>query len=228
MFSKYKAYIFDLDGTLYDNRKMGFNLVRRDLLHITYIKGERVARSKLRGIEFPSKEDFYKRFFAEAAAVAGVSVEKYSSWYTNKYKHVLTRTLKNSYKGHSEALDVFKKLRESGAKVSVYSDYCGVEARMTALQLPPESVDFAFDAEEFGALKPAASPFLKIAGKMGQSPENILVIGDRTVTDGKGAKLAGMDFVHINDKLSQMTQVDVDGKNYPAMTWKQFATEILK
>lgn len=227
MLSEYKAYIFDLDGTLYDNRGMGFNLVRRDLLHITYIKGERLARNELRGVEFSSKEEFYKSFFTRAANAAGVPVEKYSAWYENKYKQVLTNTLEHSYKGHSEALEVFKKLRDSGAKVAVYSDYCGVENRMSALELPPESVDYVFDAEEFGALKPAASPFLKIAGVMGQLPEKTLVIGDRTATDGKGARLSGMNFVHINDRLSQSGQVDVDGKNFPAMSWKQFAKEIL-
>lgn len=227
MLSQYKAYIFDLDGTLYDNRRIGFNLVRRDLFHILYIKGERMARKMLRGVEFSSKDEFYEHFFKEASTEAGVPVDIYTSWYEKKYRDVLTRTLKHSYKGHSEAVDVFRKLHDNGAKVAVYSDYCGVEDRMSALKLPPKSVDYLFDAEEFGALKPAKAPFLKIAGILGQSPEDILVIGDRTDTDGKGAKMSGMNFVHINDRLAQVGQSNVDGKAYPAMSWKQFAEEIL-
>jgi beta-phosphoglucomutase-like phosphatase (HAD superfamily) len=51
-----------------------------------------------------------------------------------------------------------------------------------------------YGPESFGAQKPATRPYLRIAGTLGLSPEEILVIGDREETDGLGAFKAGMRF----------------------------------
>ena len=57
-----------------------------------------------------------------------------------------------------------------------------------------------WSAEEMGALKPSARPFIEVARAMGVEPAETLVIGDRADTDGAGAKAAGMGALLIEGK----------------------------
>lgn len=224
----YQAYIFDFDGTLYDNKSMGFHLILSDVFHMFMIGAERTARKNLRGVEFASKEEFLKTFYNHAAKVCHVSEEKFAVWYEQKYIRNLDKVLKRHYKAFPDAEKVFKQFRDNGAKVCVFSDYSMVEDRMRAIGLNPESVDFTIDAEEYGALKPAVSPFLKVAEKMQIDPANILMIGDRLSTDGLGAVNAGMNFLQIDTHRDEKGTVTINGKQYPSMPWNSFLKEALE
>ena len=78
-------------------------------------------------------------------------------------------------------------------RLAVYSDYPFLKERMEALGISYGRTPL-YGPESFGAQKPAARPFIRIAGDLGLSPEEVLVIGDRTDTDGLGAFNAGMRF----------------------------------
>jgi FMN phosphatase YigB (HAD superfamily) len=70
--------------------------------------------------------------------------------------------------------------------------------RFKALGLEPGPLGRLYGPEDFGAQKPSAAPFLRIARDLGYSPQSILVAGDRDDTDGAGAAAAGMSYFKIN------------------------------
>jgi FMN phosphatase YigB (HAD superfamily) len=81
---------------------------------------------------------------------------------------------------------------------AVYSDYPMTAERFKALGLELGPLGRLYGPEDFGAQKPAAAPFLRIARELGCAPQHILVAGDRDETDGAGATAAGMDYFKIN------------------------------
>ena len=98
----------------------------------------------------------------------------------------MTKTLEKHFNCRRGTEKLFAFLKEKNIKTAVFSDYAFVPQRMKAIGLEGVS-DFLFSAEILGGLKPACEPFFKIAKVLGVKAENILVIGDRPDTDGRGA-----------------------------------------
>ena len=69
--------------------------------------------------------------------------------------------------------------------------------RLKALGLEADSRN-VYGPENLAAQKPAAAPFLRIAGGLGCAPADTLVAGDRDDADGAGARAAGMLYININ------------------------------
>ena len=88
-------------------------------------------------------------------------------------------------------------LREKGIRIAVFSDYGFVEKKLEAIGFSPKWADYLFDAPEMGGLKPCKNSFLKVCGAMRLHPQDCVMIGDRTDTDGAGAAAAGIPFVLV-------------------------------
>jgi len=93
-------------------------------------------------------------------------------------------------------------------KIAVYSDYPFLKERIEAMGLIPGPKIFLYGPESFGAQKPAARPFLRIAEDFGVAPEEVLVIGDREDTDGLGAFKAGMRFFCLETGRKRYFRLD--------------------
>jgi FMN phosphatase YigB (HAD superfamily) len=100
------------------------------------------------------------------------------------------------------------RLFESPLRLAVYSDYPFLKERVEALGLCPNPAIPLYGPESFGAQKPAARPFLRIAGDLGVAPKEILVIGDRDETDGLGAFNAGMRFFRLQTGRKRYYRLD--------------------
>ena len=214
-FANVKAVIFDFDGTLYDYKGVAKNLLKQlDLRGILYAGKERALRKRYKGKYFSSAEEFYREFFADLAKACRSASGKIENWYNQKYMKAMTDSLKKNYSCRNGAKELFSHLRNRGIKTAVFSDYAKISERMRAVGFEENTADFLFSAETLGGLKPAVQPFLKIAEVLQTEPPNILVVGDRSDTDGKGAISAGMQFVQIKTHKT--------GKNENAIEWNEF------
>lgn len=199
-----KAIIFDLDGTLYDNSKLPFQLIMRSLGKLRILKSERTSRKILAGVHFNSPEEFYKKHFDTMSHICGRSPEKVEKWYHECYMPLMIRVLSKRHSCKSNVAETLNELRKNGIKTAVLSDYECVKERLAAVNLDPDMFDICIDAPTTGGLKPDKSSFLHIAKAFGFEPDEILVVGDRPDTDGKGAANAGMQMLLVNKKDSRL------------------------
>ena len=198
-----RGIIFDFDGTLFDNALLPFYLISAYPLDIFRIWKERLVRKSFIGCDHSTPPEYYRAFFAALGKACWRSPEKIRSWYFNRYMPRMIRVLKRHYKprpGAIELLQCFDRKADGTnipaalPRIAIYSDYPLLKERLEALGIYPGLDTRLYGPESFGAQKPAARPFQRIARDMGVAPEEVLVIGDRKETDGMGAFKAGMRF----------------------------------
>lgn len=210
-----KAVIFDFDGTLYDFKGYTLNLLKQLKFSDKFLAAkERKVRSKLKGCHTDSKETFENLYFTEFSKVSKKSQIELKSWFYNTYLKALIACLKKNYSTRANTKELFTFLKETGIKTAVYSDYPFTKERMQATGLDPDSVDLIIDAQTLGSLKPSKENLLFISKKLGIKEEECLVVGDRKDTDGKGAELAGMQYIQIQTHKTK--------KNEDAILWSEF------
>ena len=186
-----KAVIFDLDGTLYDKTGLARRLVWSQLQRgrLALLKREREVRKELRGKHFGSEEAFYDAFFARFARP-----ELARHWYFEEYMLDMVAILRKHYRIAPWVENTLLELRAHGQKVAVFSDYGCVQKKLEAIGFRLSWADYLFEAPAVGGLKPCKKSFVKICKEMQMQPTDCLMVGDRTDTDGKGARCVGMAF----------------------------------
>ncbi|MCX7024604.1 MAG: HAD family hydrolase [Spirochaetes bacterium] len=80
--------------------------------------------------------------------------------------------------------------RSMGIKLGAMSDLPAMR-KLELLDLAG-CFDLAFTSEETGFLKPSPEPFVELASRLGERPENILYVGNSEAYDVAGARAAGM------------------------------------
>lgn len=194
--NRYKAVIFDFDCTLYAPNHLGRKLVFSDIFNILKARRERLARKELKGKDLNNSGAFYTEFFNRVG-------EDNRDWYFNHYLPLMVKLLKKGFTARPKAQELIDQLEANGIKVGVLSDYPMVMERCEAIGLKLNK-NHLWCSESFGALKPAARPFLEIAKTFGVEPKDVVVIGDRIDTDYAGAKAAGMDCVLVKTKKNAL------------------------
>lgn len=195
--AKYKAIIFDYDGTLYDFRSLARHLLCCSPRDAFRMLAERKARRAMLGSDMGSMACLRSELFRRMSVITGKSADMLGEWYVEKYLPLLLKVLKKYYKARKNADCLLESLRVMGIKTAVLSDYPYIQDRLEAIGLDSNLFDATLSAEEMGALKPSARPFIEAAKVLGVPPNGCLVVGDRSDTDGDGARAAGMDFVRI-------------------------------
>jgi FMN phosphatase YigB (HAD superfamily) len=89
--------------------------------------------------------------------------------------------------------ELFARLRSSGRRIAVVSDYPAQE-KLAALGL---SADLSVAAEDEGVnrLKPHPAGLLRVLERLELGPEQCLMIGDRDERDGESARRAGVPYL---------------------------------
>ena len=199
--SRYKAFVFDFDGTLYDYKHLKINVVKNRPLDFFNVKAEGEVRRQLKGKWFGSAQAFRAEQLRLLRAKRHFpSDESALAWY-DAFVWGMIDVLRKKYTARPFARPLFRVLKEAGKTVAVFSDYWHVRERMEAIGLGREAtdgtVDFMTSGEELGGLKPAREAFLAVASMAGCLPAEVVVFGDRDDTDGEGAARAGMGFVKV-------------------------------
>ena len=221
-----RALVFDFDGTLYDYALLPLRLVRAWPGDLPRIWAERKTRRSFAGADYGSAEAYYGEFFARMALLCRCPAEAARDWFFSRYMPRMIRVLKRYYTLRPGVRELFRFLegddgdqpgketagRKIPSGIAIYSDYPCLRERLEALSFRPGGRVRLYGPESFGAQKPAPGPFRIIAGDLGVSPGETLVVGDREDTDGAGALGAGMSFFRLDDGRRRYFRLDPDRK----------------
>ncbi len=194
-----RLLIFDLDGTLYNLKKMQlfmslylitFYLLRpwrwRELFILLRY---RHWRNGLTDSNFSTDDELYQSF----AKTNGLNLEELQclveTWLLNKPLRLLT------YCRYPELQKLFAWCRSSGLELAVFSDYPPTEK----LDLLAYRFDYTLYTLNSGGLKPSPASLLLIAQHFALDQSQCLVIGDMDAKDGLAAASAGMNFINIRN-----------------------------
>jgi phosphoglycolate phosphatase/putative hydrolase of the HAD superfamily len=203
IFKKTKLVIFDLDGTIYDQKKLRkrlfitflFNLLllRITIKDLKIVKEFRIQREKHKGYASSSLvEDQYAWCTAKThASIVRIrkTVEKMM------YKMPLKFLNKTVYPNF---ISFVNALKASGHKIAIYSDY-PAEEKLSALGVVADQT-FCSTDKNISQLKPSEKGLIVICKSFQCDIENALFIGDREDTDGRSARMAGIQFLKVNCK----------------------------
>jgi HAD superfamily hydrolase (TIGR01549 family) len=200
----YKVIIFDVDGTLYNQKKlrklMMLQLMKYYIMHLNsiidlfllnYFRKQR----NLRAIENVDQVNINQ--YKWVSDKFGVSIEKVQcivqKWMYNEPLKYL-----NSCRYPGVDL-LFKSIKENNILTVIFSDYPSVE-KLHALDLNADLYFSAID-DNIDKLKPNEKGLLLIMETLNVMPEECLFIGDRDDRDGECARRVNMPYLIINDKF---------------------------
>ena len=186
--SGYKAYIFDLDGTLLDTledladavnygmRKNSFP--ERSLEEVRSFVGDGMRLLVKRAAPEGTGEEILEKVFSDFR-------EYYSVHYMDKTK---------PYEGVKESLG---KLKSRGGRLCVISNKADYAVRLLMDQFFPGVFESVAGEREGIRRKPAPDSLLAVMRELGLSKEECVYIGDSD-TDIETAKNAGVDPVSVS------------------------------
>ncbi len=193
-----RVAVFDLDGTLYDMRRIRRRMAGPLLLHILRHPGElmlpRILFEFRRSREELSEQesvDIRRLQYERPAAALGLRPERVrqvvNEWF---FKRPLTHLGACRYPGVSS---FFARLAAMGKTVAVLSDY-PVDEKLAALGLTAEVTVSAMDPE-VDRLKPHPAGLQRVLELTGVEPKASLLVGDRDDRDGACARRLGVPYL---------------------------------
>ena len=193
----HKAWLVDLDGTLYRPRPvklaMAVELLLGGLGDLSAIRAFREEHEAMRmegGCFEPSP---YRVQLERAASKLARSSEQLEPVVVRWMQSKPCKWL--SWFARKELLDELRTFREGGGKTAIVSDYPGSK-KLAALGVSSDFDATICNGEPGGpsTLKPSPEGYLLAAARLECDPSECLVIGDREDADGEAARAGGMSF----------------------------------
>jgi FMN phosphatase YigB (HAD superfamily) len=187
--------VFDVDGTLYDQRCIRPRMIRQLVTHCLRHPGDlkvlrlisefRRCREKLAEAEIAGIAELQYRCPAETLGLATAEVRRVvESW-------MLQRPLPHLRGCRFDGVGrCFAALERSGVMLAVLSDYPAA-AKLVALGLEVELQVSGVDPQ-VDRLKPHPRGLQRVLELAGVAPEQAVMIGDREDRDGECARRAGV------------------------------------
>lgn len=203
-YSKYQAFIFDVDGTLYNQGRLRMRMLMsllsfyslrphkwHELKTINTFRKERELRSQE---EHENLEIAQYEWAAEKTGLA-----------TSEVRSIINRWIMESPLPHLKKYiypgieNLFKVLKSENKKVAIYSDY-PASKKLEAMNLEADLIVASTD-KEINAFKPDPKGLIHISQNLNVSLEQCVFLGDRVELDGKCAANAEMDFIDIKEEI---------------------------
>ena len=186
--------VFDVDGTLYDQRKLQLRMLRQLLGHawqtrsLNTLLTLRTFRHVREALGEQAGSDFMALQYAQTASRHGKTPGAVRAL-TDEWMEQRPLPLLAACR-YAHVAEVFASLRAAGKRIAAFSDYPAA-AKLAALGLHADVVVCATDAD-IARLKPDPAGLLAILRQTGVAPERALMIGDRFDRDAAAAGRAGM------------------------------------
>jgi FMN phosphatase YigB (HAD superfamily) len=200
-----RAVIFDVDGTLYDQRAMRLRMARelalRCLARPVTLAEARILRTfRQRREELADQEATgigrlqYERP-AETLRLPATRIEEVvEEW-------ILERPLRHAAACRLAGVRrLFSALRHGGRRIGVWSDYPAL-AKLEAMDLNADAVVSAVDPE-VDRMKPHPEGLTRVLELLAVSPDEALMIGDRDERDGEAARRLGCPYLLLAGRPS--------------------------
>ena len=237
---KTTTILFDLDGTLLpmDNdefTKGYFKLLVKKLAPCGY-EPQKLIDGVWAGTGAMVKNNGGKTneqaFWAKFAEVLGekVCADKplFDEFYKNEFQNAKALCGFNP-----KASEAVHRLKEMGFRVVLATNpifpSIATESRIKWAGLEPEDFELYTTYENIGFCKPNPAYYLEIAGRLGVSAEQCLMVGNDVTEDMEAAKKAGMTVFLLTDCLINKDNRDISV--YPRGGFEQlmgFAEELLR
>lgn len=190
----FRLAVFDVDGTLYDQRRLrlvmavllGLECVRsRSARVVRILRHYRQRREQLADAEIG---DFERVIEAELEAAHGSDGSRLRDLVTDWME---TRPLPYLVRARRPGVaDLFQRLRADGKTIGVLSDY-PAHAKIAAMGLDADVVVSATDPE-VNLMKPNPAGLQRVMALAGMSAQETIMIGDRAERDGEAGRRAGV------------------------------------
>ncbi len=192
--NSFDLVVFDVDGTLYDQRKLRLRMGGRLLLHC--LKSANTNTVRILGayrkwreeLADQGEENFEEILIQRLAARYGKSPSDIQAivgdWMETRPLPLLREC---RYPGVAELLAL---LRSAGKTIGVLSDY-PAQDKLSRLEFEADFVVSARD-EEVAVLKPHPRGLQRLMALAGVGPEATAMIGDRAERDGEMGRRAGV------------------------------------
>ena len=203
------AIIFDLDGTIYNKKWLKLFFSLSFIFNLPVLLAFLKIRKLNYGVDYRSKEEFNKNIILALSKKTSLSI-KQSEVFINIFMKKFISILKRKYKPNKDIIQVISYYYDKGVKIVCLSDYSMVKERLQALGVDIDKFAIIKSSEDYGTLKPAVTPFLKIAEELKILPSNIIVVGDRDDTDGEGARKSGMRFIKYPENFNILTKTIIN------------------
>lgn len=200
--NQYDALIFDIDGTLYNQKKMRLKMIKyllkfyfvhwshwKDLLVIMYFRKVR-EQECYRDKTIDQQYELVAERYSKTAEYVKQVISKWM------YEEPL-RFIKESV--YPEIVSIWREKQKNGALIIVYSDYPASD-KLKTIGLKADRI-FSADMEEIQELKPSKKAMKLILQEMGIDVNCTAYIGDRYEKDGKSAEYAGITYIDVKQLL---------------------------
>ena len=191
--AQHQLVIFDLDGTLYNKRRLSLRMLLHAPFDMLKMLAERKTRASMKGL-YIGAEHFTPAYFDRLSQGMHTSPAKAKQWYQERYMPLMVKLIGRYQPIGEWVMPFVNECKERGVKMVVLSDYDFAQEKLQALGIDTQHFDWIVSAPELGGLKPAKELLIKVAQQMGVAAEQCLVIGDRQDTDGDMARATGAAF----------------------------------
>lgn len=199
--NEYKLYVFDLDGTLYNQPRLRYIMATRLMKY--YLLHPIKIPEMLWIQDFRKTKDSWKENSNEDNIIADVATRHNKDADVVKaviqkwiYENPLSALAKTKY---DKVIELIEKLRRDKKTVVILSDY-PTEDKLTALGVICDA-SYSTTDERIGELKPSPKGLMVVMGDFKAKPSETLMIGDRDEKDGKSAELAGCAYLNVKEIL---------------------------
>jgi HAD superfamily hydrolase (TIGR01549 family) len=193
--SDLRALTFDVDGTLYDARRVRLRFLFGNLGRLRLVRVALRAREELRGREFDDGDallDEHARLVAERTGIAQSDVRP-------QLEDLLGPRLCRALRAAGPrpgARAAIERAVDAGLLIGVVSDY-PVDDKLEAMGLADLPWRARVSADALGALKPSTRCYERAAVELGVPTQSICHIGDRVDTDVRASRAAGLRAVFL-------------------------------
>lgn len=225
--TEYKAILFDVDGTLYNQRSLRFTMflhlagyfithlrrwkelcilieyrsVMEHWEHIadaSFIKTD-YCRSAFNKCELDMEEKQYE-YTAKKLRVSQKMVEKTIKYWIHEYPLSLLPKYKDC-----RLAELLDSLRSRSIITAAYSDY-PASKKLEALNINADYI-FCSSDKNINCMKPDPKAVMKILQILKLKPSQVLMIGDRYSKDGLAAEKTGMDYIILAKSIPERTKL---------------------
>lgn len=207
-----RGVAFDIDGTLYPNRRMYRASLGIVLSNLRLFRAFGAARKDVR-TRHPIVD--LRRETAELTAERlkispDEAARRIDDVIYHRWEAVLRRV--PIYPG---VTDLLTELRRRSVPLGAMSDF-PVVSKLALLGIE-DYWDVAFSAEEVGYLKPNVEPFEELERRLALRAREILYVGNSYHYDVLGAAAAGFRTAHLGGDSRKPGRADVAFRDFPAL-----------